>query len=73
MMVKLAIDKNDKNIITNWGCNYTEMVILTCSFCLFKLGYNHVMWTASFSFNLKEKSLIFFLVLLENNPIYGSL
>ena len=38
MMVKLAIDKNDKNMITNWWCNYTEMVILTCSFCVLKFA-----------------------------------
>ena len=55
-MIKLTLDKNDKNMVTNWGCNYTEMVILTGSFfCLFKLGFNHVMWSASFNFNLKEE------------------
>ena len=42
-------------MVTNWGCNYTEMMTLTCSFCLFKLGLNHVIWSASFSFNLKEE------------------
>ena len=45
---------NDKNMVTNRGCNYTEMVILTFSFCLFALGFNHMMWRASFSFNQKE-------------------
>ena len=58
-MIKFTIDKNDKHndkhMVTNWGCNYTEMVILSCSFCLFKLGFNHVMWSASFNFNLKEE------------------
>ena len=54
-MIKLTIDKNDKNVLTNWRCNYTEMVIITCSFCLFKLGFNHVMWSASFSFNMQEE------------------
>ena len=54
-MIKLIIDKNDKNMVTNWGCNYTEMVIFTCSFCLFKLSFNCVMWSASFNFNLKEE------------------
>ena len=40
---------------TNWGCNHTKMVILTSFFFLFKLDLNHVMGSASFSFNLKEK------------------
>ena len=31
------------------------MVILKCPFCLFKLGFNRVTWSVSFSFNLKEK------------------
>ena len=42
-------------MVTNWECNYTEIVIHTCSFCLFKLGFNHVMWSAFFNFNLKEE------------------
>ena len=50
-MIKFIIDKNDKHndkhMVTNWGCNYTEMVILTCSFCLFKLAFNHMMWSMS--------------------------
>ena len=54
-MIKLAIDKNDENMVTNWGFNYIQMVILTCSFCLFKLGFNCVIWGVSFSFNLKEE------------------
>ena len=29
----------------------------TCSFCLFKLGFNYVMWSASFSFNLKHEDI----------------
>ena len=53
-MIKLTLDKNDKNMVTNWGCNYNKMVILTGSFRLFKLGFNHVMWSASFNVNLKE-------------------
>ena len=54
-MIKFTIDKNDKHMVTNWGCSYTEMVILTCSFCLFRLGFNHVMWSATSNFNLKEE------------------
>ena len=42
-------------MVTDWRCNYTEMVTRTCSFCLFKVGFNHVMWSASFNFNLKEE------------------
>ena len=42
-------------MVPNSGCTYTEMMILTCSFCLFTLGFNHVMWTTSFSFNLKRE------------------
>ena len=54
-MIELTIDKNDKNMVTNWGCNYTEMVILICSFRFFKLGFNHVIWSACFNFNMKEE------------------
>ena len=49
-------------MVTNRGCNYTEMLILTCSFCLFKLGFNHVVRSASFSFNLKEEDAEFIMV-----------
>ena len=58
-MIKFAIGKNDKHndkhMITKWECNYTEMVTLTCSFCLFKLAFNHVMWSAFFNLNIKEE------------------
>ena len=53
----MTIDKNDKNMVINLGCNYTEMVILIWYFCLFKLVFNHVMWSASFSFNQKEEDV----------------
>ena len=34
--------------------HYTEIVILTWFFCLFSTGFNQVICSASFSFNLKE-------------------
>ena len=52
-MIKFTIDKYDKHLVTNWGWNYTEMMILTSSFCLFKLGLNHMMWSASFDLNMQ--------------------
>ena len=48
--IKLTIDITDKNMVPNWGCHYSEMVILTYAFLL-KLGFNHMMWSASFNFN----------------------
>ena len=42
-------------MVTDWGCNYTENVILRCTLCLFKLGFNHVMWSAYFNFTLKSE------------------
>ena len=52
IMIKLTIDQNDKNMVPSWGCNFTKMAILACSFCLFRLGFNHVMCRASVSFHL---------------------
>ena len=45
---------NNKNMVPNWGCAYNEMVKIGSSFCLSKLEYNHLVWTASFSFKLKK-------------------
>ena len=58
-MIILTTSKSDKNMVINWGCSYTEMVILTCSFGLFKSGFNHVVRKASFSYNLKEEDAEF--------------
>ena len=33
---------------------FTEIVILTCFYCLFNTGFNHCMWSASLRFNRKE-------------------
>ena len=34
--------------------HYTKIVILTWFFCLFSTAFNQVIWSVSFSFNLKE-------------------
>ena len=49
-------------MLSNGRCHYIEIVILKCSFCLFKLSFNQVMCSASFNFDPKEEDAEFMIV-----------